>query len=328
MNLCQAGKAMRKRRHHYVPKFYLEPWSENGRILCLRKGQIKRLGLNDVGVEEDFYAISNLTPEDIEVLRRCVIAPSNEGARNIHESLLRDFAQVAYANRLLKQRPEMADQAKKIIRETVSNLDENYHEAIEHDLQYAIRCMLSGGVEFFSDVSVAGSFLRALALFSLRTKARREAMKSHVRMPLADASIDRIFGPMIHMLAVNVGGTLLVDRARFRIVLLNNETAVPFITGDQPVINIHEHRDEMGTQREVEWYMPLSPKMAMLYILAENAAESHSATITEAELRNYNARIAEHSHDQLYGDSQESLLLFSGVVAPSTRAIPARSAIQ
>jgi hypothetical protein len=301
---------MRKRRHHYVPKFYLEPWSENGRIFCFRKGQVKQLGLNDVGVEEDFYAVGELTLEDIEVLRRGVIAPSNKGAQKIHESLLRDFAQVAYANRLLNQRPEMAEEAKKIIRETVSNLDENYHEAIEHDLQYALHCMLSGSVEFFSDVAVAGSFLRALALFSLRTKARRQAMKSRVRMPRADANIDRIFGPMIHMLAVNVGGNLLVDRAQFRIALLNNETAVPFITGDQPVINIHEHRDEMGTPREVEWYMPLSPKMAMLYVLAEHAPGSHSATISQAEVEGYNARMAEHSHDQLYGNSEESLVLF------------------
>lgn len=299
---------MRKRRHHYVPKFYLEPWSDNGQVFCLRKGEIKRVGLGDVGVEKDFYAVSDLTPEDIEVLRKGVIAPSNGGVRDIHESLLRDFAQVAYANRLMKERPEMADEAKKVIRETVSNLDENYHEAIEHDLQYALKCMLSGSVEFFSDVSLAGSFLRSVALFSLRTKAVREAMKSRVRMPLADANIDRIFGPMIHMLAVNVGGNLLVDRARFRIVLLNNETAVPFITGDQPVINIHKHRDETGTQREVEWYMPLSPTMAMLYVLAEHAPESHSAAITEAEVQSYNAHMVEHSHHQMYGKSQESLL--------------------
>jgi hypothetical protein len=86
---------MRKRRNHYVPKFYLEPWSENGRIFCLRQDQIKQLSLRDVGVEKDFYAVSDLTPEDIEVLRRGVIASSNEGVRNIPESLLRAFARVA-----------------------------------------------------------------------------------------------------------------------------------------------------------------------------------------------------------------------------------------
>jgi len=60
--------------------------------------------------------------------------------------------------------------------------------------------------------------------------------------------------------------------------------------------------------REVEWYMPLSPKMAMLYVLAEHAPKSHRATIAEAEVQGYNVRMAEHSHDQLYGNSQECLL--------------------
>jgi len=297
---------MRKRRHHYVPQWYLTPWSENQRIYCLRNGQIKPCGLASVGVEKDFYAVSDLTIKDIEFLRRGVIAQSPEGVRSIHESLLREFARVAYANQLKKARPGIKDEAKRTVREIVSNLDENYHESIEHDLQYSIGCMLSGSTEFFSDVSMAGSFLRALALFSLRTKKRREAMK-RIRTPIPGVDIDRVCGPMIHMLAINIGGSLLVDRARFRIVLLQNETRLPFITSDQPVINIHENRDSRGTPLEVEWYIPLSPKRAMLYLLAENAPTDKIKRISEVEAQSYNAFMVKHHHDQVFANSRECL---------------------
>ena len=141
---------MRKRRHHYVPKFYLKPWSHHKQVFCLRAGAIKRVGLRDVGVEEDFYAVRDLTLDDIEFLKNAVVAASPERFRPLHLGLLRDFARVAFANRLLQLRPEMADEAKEEIRKVVSNLDENYHEAIEHDLQDAIDCMLTESVAFLT----------------------------------------------------------------------------------------------------------------------------------------------------------------------------------
>ena len=274
----------------------------------MRAGEIKPLGLRDVGVEEDFYAVGDLTPDDVEFLRRAVIANSPVNLRRLHVELLRDFGLVASANQLLKREPEMANGAKEQIRVIVSNLDENYHETIEHDLQHAINCMLRGSVEFFNDAGVAGMFLRALALFSMRTKRTRERIKKLVCVPLPRFDFDRIYGPMIHMLAVNLGANLLADRAKYRIVLLHNETHIPFITGDQPVLNIHEDRDETGTPRDIEWYMPLSPRLAMVYVSAEGAPESGSVSITAQEATNYCMRIAENHYDQLYGTDEAMLL--------------------
>ncbi len=304
---------IRKRRHHYVPQFYLKPWAKDNRVFCLRAGKIKQLGLRDVGVAQDFYAVGDLTPDDVEFLRQAVIAHSPTGARRLHNELLRDFAVAAAANRLCKVKPEMAEHAKEQIRAVVSNLDENYHESIERELQIAINCMLSGSIDFFHSVEAAGMFLRAVALFSLRTKRTRERMKKAVRVPLVGFDFDRIYGPMIHMFAVDIGGSLLLDRARYRIVLLDNDTDVPFITGDQPVLNIHEERDENGTPRDVEWYMPLSPKLAMLFVLAERAPDALLVSITAEEARNYCMRIAKNHHDQLYGANEQALLPYASI---------------
>lgn len=297
---------MQKRRHHYVPRFYLKAWADGERVYCLKGGCIRPLGLKDVAVEKDFYEVQDLQPEDIEVIRG-VIERSDERARPGHEDLLKIFARVAALNRCLAQRPDAPNEAKNALMELVSNLDENYHEAIEHDLQIALKSLLAGSADFFSDVRLAGPFLRALALQSLRTKKRREAVRTLVRIPVAGAAMERIWGPMSHMLAVNIGGSLLRDRSLFRIVLLRNDTDFAFITGDQPVINVNDERDLKGIPVEIELYYPLSPKLAMWFVLASKAPKELTVDLSEAEVRSYNACIVENHHEQLYASTENAL---------------------
>jgi hypothetical protein len=265
------------------------------------------MGLKDVAMEKDFYEVQDLQPEDIEFIRRGVIEPSDERARTGHEDLLKIFARVAALNRCLAQRPDASNEAKKALTELISNLDENYHEVIEHDLQIALKSLLAGSADFFSDVRLAGSFLRALALQSLRTKKRREAMRTLVRIPLAGAAMERMWGPMSHMLAVNIGGSLLRDRSLFRIVLLRNNTESALITGDQPVINVNDERDFKGIPVEIELYYPLSPKLAMWFVLASKAPKEFTVELSEAEVRSYNACIVENHHEQLYASTENAL---------------------
>ncbi len=85
------AEIMRKRRHHYVPKWYLEAWADDGRVFCLREGQIVHPALKHMAVEQDFYAVRDLMPEDVEVIRRGIIAASDERVRTIHEQLLTAF---------------------------------------------------------------------------------------------------------------------------------------------------------------------------------------------------------------------------------------------
>jgi len=258
-------------------------------------------------MEKDLYEVQDLQPEDIEVIRRGVIEPSDEWARPGHEDLLKISARAATLNRCLAQRPNASNEAKKALMELISNLDENYHEAIEHDLQIALKSMLAGSVDFFSDVRLAGSFLRALALQSLRTKKRREAMRTLVRIPLAGTAMERMWGPMSHMLAINIGGSLLRDRSLFRIVLLRNDTDSALITGDQPVINVNDERDFKGIPAEIELYYPLSPKLAMWFVVASKAPKELTVELSEAEVRSYNARIVQNHHEQLYASTENAL---------------------
>src|SRR5487761_1215371 len=99
---------MRKRRTHYVSQFYLRPWADGERVYCLRQGHIRAIGLKDVAIERDFYQVRDLQPDDIEVIRRGVIEPSEAWAKPLHEHLLEIFARVAAFNRCIAQRPDVS----------------------------------------------------------------------------------------------------------------------------------------------------------------------------------------------------------------------------
>lgn len=269
---------------------------------------VRPLGLKHVAVERDFYEVQDLQPEDIEVIRCGIINPSEERLRQIHENLLAVFAEVAELNRYLARNTDASNDVKATLAQLISNLDEDYHTAIEHDLQTALRYLLSGSVEFFSDVRLAGPFLRALALQSLRTKKRRATMCERIRIPVKGASMERIWGPMIHMLAINIGASLLRDRVLFRIVLLQNRTDLAFITGDQPVISVNDELTSEGSPAEVEFYYPLSPTLGMWFGLASKAPNTSFVELSKTEVHFYNAKIVENHHEQLYAKTQDALV--------------------
>jgi Protein of unknown function (DUF4238) len=68
------------------------------------------------------------------------------------------------------------------------------------------------------------------------------------------------------MCAVTMGGSFFVSRRQFKILLIDNHTSVPFITSDQPIINMLANPTGFAVPERVEFYYPLSPTRAMLYL--------------------------------------------------------------
>jgi len=86
-------------------------------------------------------------------------------------------------------------------------------------------------------------------------------------------------------------------------VFLNNETAAPFIAGDQPVLNMLNP----ATTDDLELYYPLSPKLGL--ILTKDAVKfpHKQRRVSQLEVESYNHAIYSKSDDQVYS-SDESYL--------------------
>ena len=94
------------------------------------------------------------------------------------------------------------------------------------------------------------AFFHGIGTQYFRTKNRREAAIAGIKVPFQD--VRRVWPLMTHIFAVNLGGDLFRRRAENQIVILENDTDMPFITGDQPIINLVPRQKDGSPSERIE----------------------------------------------------------------------------
>jgi hypothetical protein len=197
-------------------------------------------------------------------------------------------------------------EAHRTIDTLIANMDENYHTSVENTFRTYLNRMLAGDATFYDEDQHAIPFLHALSVQMLRTKAMRERIITGISNgPFEDN--DRVWPLISHISAVTMGGSFFLSRKQFKIVLVDNDTDVPFITSDQPIINLLAHPTAFEVPERVEFFYPLSPTKAMLYLEKENRAHTAGTSLSIDEAHAYNCMIADHSGRQIFSNSEEYL---------------------
>jgi hypothetical protein len=188
--------------------------------------------------------------------------------------------------------------------ELIVNFGEDYHEQIENSLLTFLNSMLAGNAEFYLDSKQAAKFLYALSVQYTRTKQVREAALSQIGTTFNDCDTRRVWSALSHIMAMKIGESLYIDRQRFSLVLIDNDTDTPFITADQPIINLHATFTGKPPDR-LEFFYPLSPQRAML--LVEASSRISDQPISAVSVNSYNVRMIQNSHEQVFSNSEEYL---------------------
>ena len=91
-------------------------------------------------------------------------------------------------------------------------------------------------------------------------------------------------------------------------VLLENASAIPLITTDQPIINIASNpKDDLGVPTKFELYYPLSPIKAMLLLEPASDYLPSSPSLSDTAARMYNLRLAAHAQRQVLATTATGL---------------------
>jgi hypothetical protein len=298
----------KKHRQHHVWQHYLEPWTVKRKLFCLRDGKVFHPDTKNVAVEHDFYRLQRLTVEDIAFLKLVVIDAGPALAKALHE----DFLRALLAPRaFVEQYEHMAKDPAEIdaLLEThETNVLENYHMSIESSFSTMLRQLREGDMSFYSNEADCITLSRYIATQYMRTKGIKVRMIETFQQANS-IDISRIWDIMSLMQAVNIGCSLFLGRKRQQLVLLHNTTGVAFITGDQPVINLHGgNRPKPPTK--LSMYYPISPTAALIWGEVDEKVPYSTETLTAAQVLAFNARIASESHSQVFAFSEHSLKSF------------------
>ncbi len=108
------------------------------------------------------------------------------------------------------------------------------------------------------------------------------------------------------MLATSIGMTVFLEKDTRMLTRVENTTDVTFITGDQPLINLHSDSGEKPPAT-LSWYYPISPRLALLLPAAHEEPAFSMATLRAAQVSDLNQRILVASHRQTFAHERSLL---------------------
>jgi hypothetical protein len=290
---------------HYVPQFYLRAWATRKKLWVLQDRKIFQSNVRNVAAQNYFYRLHDLCPEDIQFVREMAIENSPEGLKSGHEFLLNVFTLPHRAKRVLEQSDREKPEAHRLLEQVITNMNENYHGSIESDFKHHVDALIAGDLRFLEDIEQEMIFYRGLAVQMLRTNAMKRAKA--IFQPAQYETFLRVSNVVMQILAVNLGLNLYTTRKENRIVLLDNHSSVPFVTADQPIINIAANPNETAPPKGFELYYPLSPRRAMLLLEPNSSRVPAGLSVSAGTAHMYNLSIAAHSHYQVFASAPEEL---------------------
>jgi hypothetical protein len=163
---------------------------------------------------------------------------------------------------------------------------------------------LNGDISFYNDDNQCIPFLHYLCTQYWRTKGIKDRA---IELCNADKSADlsRVWNILVHMFAPNTGASLFLERRQRKLILIHNRTDVPFITGDQPAINLKGARPRPTESLSI--YYPISPQLALL--LADVDEEPLFATegLTASQASMLNGKLFDACYKRVFAQSEKSL---------------------
>lgn len=298
------------RRQHHVWRRYIEGWASEDKVWCLMLINRKVVHTNPInlGVEGDFYKLGRLNEADRAFVKE-IIAHSPVQGRKVLNNFLRMFdgEWLEGLRSLLPPDSQNALELNALVDEYMLTAEEQYHGGLENDFVQILNHLKEGDASVVADDNRIADICRFVALQWFRTKTLRTAILKQSRPP-PGVSMRRVWPVLSHIFATNVGGSLFLARHINPLRLVENASGVPFITGDQPVVNLQSMPKEQISPEHFSLYWPLSSTRA-LFIDDHTKPLGLPDLLTSAEeVKRLNWHMAASADMQVYASSRECLI--------------------
>ena len=306
---------MTARIQHTVWKHYLKPWTDkNGRLRCLRNGNIFSAKPRRVMAERDFYEVDVLTDEEVRALEWW-FDDATPGLKEEIFAMISTLDGFAEFGERAQQLNNLSEADKKRAASARIAALETFHSTVEREVLPTLRALVSGSTDFLQDEHAASRFFLYIALQYFRTKKIRESLLSS-RISRSPFDIRGIVGLIAFCTAFQFGANLFLLRNGFDIVFLENESSLGLITGDQPIVNVSGTLGgNARVPEELVLYYPLTPHLALVY--AEKKHKLESQPVGQSVVKMLNDHMAVNSHENLVASHCSALVPYVGSHVPS-----------
>lgn len=299
------------KKQHYVWRRYLGAWKNNPSDKDLWTGFIntkgvKKVALMGVAQSSFFYKLEELNDFELRFLKLFNehLSPC---VRQISDVLYTGYVAFTQLKRniatgLVKMDSDYEHQVKKIETTSIEAVQSHF-ELMGDDL---LKCTSIDDIEKLAPEKEY-EFLYYLMVQYLRTKARKDSFVSSLTERSDLMGVGEKCWPYFNFVVAMQMVESFVVKKDYRFVFVKNTSTLPFITGDQPVINSLGHiTDENGYAKELELYYPTSPSSALM--VSFNPGEKFSEVeVDESFVRAHNQLIANESQLHLFANGEQVL---------------------
>jgi hypothetical protein len=302
-----------KVKHHYVWAQYLKRWSANERDVyyTTQKGNIVCESVRGVVMDKRFYQIKNLTPSHLDVIKG-FSSQSPENLQEQHIILLNDFLRMQSLEALYEKSNIQDLEAEKLFYATKCNVLENLHSAHENECISIISALANRELGILDDTKNFMLFMQFFGHQIARTKTFKDTILKAVSGTNSNTanSMNDCWWFLSYMFGMNIGADLYVTRQSDVHCLLINDTEIPFITSDQPVINVHEglidNKIIPPKDQTCDFYYPISPQVAYM-VNRSKRFERGIVNVDFNVVNELNTKIAKKSNVHIISNNSESL---------------------
>ena len=285
---------------HYVWQHYLRAWAAPKKIWCKRIDQSEPFATSprNVGAERFFYEFQELTPDDLAYVETVIAQSNDEGLRKLNRGWIASFQTTFMIRRKLEGveiEPERRLELEQTLRHIEKTLGESFHGATEARAIPLLDALRREDVGFYADRAAAMTFIDYLSHQYFRTAKHRNSMLA-LHNPLPH-DMGRTWPVEAFIYATNLACSFVRQWRDYRIVLLRNRSEIPFITGDQPLINLCSIEVE-----QIDLYYPLKPDLAMIFTADRSHYPSDHLDLGPIAVESYNHRLYAKSDTQIYGN--------------------------
>lgn len=306
-----------KRQHHHVWANYLKRWSINAKEVyySTRTGKIALDSVKAIAVEKDFYQIKPLRNNHIKLIKYfSSLSPAN--LQELHASYLADFLLDQRLEEIY-QKSEMPDQEiDDIFNSLRCNSLENLHSIQENEAREVIESLAKRELNALNNSQNTINFINFFGHQISRTKTFKDTvltalLKIDKETGTSHAeSLSECWWFISYMLGMNIGADLYATRKVDNHCILLNDTGIPFITSDQPIINVHTSLsgDKISPpdDEHCDFYYPITPSVAYMINKSDRfqRGANHISTDVVNEL---NIKLARKANTYIVSNSKDSL---------------------